>query len=245
MRLFLRQLLWLFCALSLAGAAAAYWLFFYSGDLPNMASVAQFAPEAETQATDPCSRTTSIAIPYSYIGNTLHAALSATEGGESSPGILADFNQRIKLDEPLRTAPMTLQIARRMVCMPSRALSHETKEFRLAIRLERHYTRQQLFTIHANMVQFGQDLVGVAQASETIFQRDPRQSSVADAALIAGLVRAPSFYSPWKHPDRALQRRNEVIDAMAGNGSVSAADAQAAKAAPLGIVANAFSPSTQ
>jgi hypothetical protein len=122
MRLFLRQLLWLFCALALAVAAAAYWLFSYSGDLPNMASVAQFAPAAETQAVDPCSRTTSVAIPYSYIGNTLHAALSAGEGGESSPGVLADFNQRIKQDEHLRTVPMSLQIARRMVCMPSRAL---------------------------------------------------------------------------------------------------------------------------
>ena len=129
--------------------------------------------------------------------------------------------------------------------MPSRALSQETKEFRLAIRLERRYTLQQLFTIYANMVQFGQNLVGVKQASEAIFQRDPRQLSVADAVLIAGLVRAPSFYSPWKHPDRALRRRNEVIDAMAGSSTISAADAQAAKAAPLGIVANASPPSTQ
>jgi len=245
MRLFLRQLVWLFCAFALAGAAAAYWLFFYSGDLPNMASVAQFAPAAETQATDPCSRRTSIAIPYSYIGDTLHAALSAAEGNESSPGVLADFNQRIKQDEHVRTVPVSLRIARRMVCLPSRALNHETKEFRFAIRLERHYTRQQLFTIYANITPFAQNLVGVAQASETIFQRDPRQLSVADAALIAGLARAPSYYSPWKHSDRALQRRNQVLDDMTENGSITVADAQAAKAAPLGIVANASPPSKQ
>jgi len=245
MRLVLRLLLSLCCALALAVAAAAYWLFSYSGDLPNMASVAQFAPEAETQATDPCSITTSIAIPYSLVGDNLHAALSATEASESGPGVLADFNEPINRDRIPRTVPMSLQIARRMVCLPSRPLNHETKEFRLAIRLERHYTRQQLFTIYANITPFAQNLVGVAQASETIFQRDPRQLTVADAALIAGLARAPSYYSPWKHSDRALQRRNQVLDDMTENGSITVADAQAAKAAPLGIVANASPLSTQ
>jgi hypothetical protein len=124
-------LLSLCCALALAVAAAAYWLFSYSGDLPNMASVAQFAPEAETQATDPCSITTSIAIPYSLVGDNLHAALSATEASESGPGVLADFNEPINRDRIPRTVPMSLQIARRMVCLPSRPLNHETKEFRL------------------------------------------------------------------------------------------------------------------
>jgi penicillin-binding protein 1A len=245
MRLFLRQLLWLFCALALAAAAAAYWLFSYSGDLPNMASVAQFAPAAETQAVDPCSKTTSIAIPYSYVGNTLHAALSAAEGGDSSPGVLADFNQRIKQDEHLKTVPVSLQIARRMVCMPSRALNQETKEFRLAIRLERHYSRQQLFTIYANRVYLGPGLIGVQQGSEFYFRKAPAELNLPEAALLVGLIRAPAMYSPSQHPDRALRRRNEVIDAMAGSSTISAADAQAAKSAPLGIVANTSPPSTQ
>jgi penicillin-binding protein 1A len=238
MRLFLRLLLSLFCVLALAAAAAAYWLFFYSADLPNVASVAQFAPEAETQATDPCSRRVSTAIPYSSIGNSLHSALSAAEASESGPGVLADFNERIKRDEHPRTVPMSLQIARMIVCTPSHALNHQAKEFRLAIRLEHKYSHQQLFTIYANTASFGQDLLGVAQASQTIFQKKPKELSVEQAALIAGLVRAPSYYSPWKHPDRAIRRRNEVLDAMVKNGSIMPAEAQAAESAPLGAVAN-------
>jgi len=245
MRLVLRLLLSLCCALALAVAAAAYWLFSYSGDLPNMASVAQFAPEAETQATDPCSITTSIAIPYSLVGYNLHAALSATEASESGPGVLADFNEPINRDRIPRTVPMSLQIARRMVCLPSRPLNHETKEFRLAIRLERHYTRQQLFTIYANRVYLGPGLIGVQQGSEFYFRKAAAELNLPEAALLVGLIRAPAVYSPSQHPDRALRRRNEVIDAMAGSSTISPADAQAAKSAPLGIVASAFPPSTQ
>jgi membrane peptidoglycan carboxypeptidase len=69
--------------------------------------------------------------------------------------------------------------------------------------------------------------------------------SIAEAALLAGLVNAPSYFSPIKHPDRAVQRRNKVIDAMLQAGTITASEAGAAKDTPLGIVADAARPSVQ
>ena len=132
-----------------------------------------------------------------------------------------------------------------MCYRPSKELMRQVAEIRTAIQLERHYSRQQLFTIYANRVYLGPGLIGVQQGSEFYFRKAPAELNLPEAALLVGLIRAPAMYSPSQHPDRALRRRNEVIDAMAGNSTISATDAQAAKAAPLGIVANTSPPSTQ
>lgn len=72
-------------------------------------------------------------------------------------------------------------------------------------------------------------------ASQTLFHTDPSDLSVSNAALLAGMVKAPSYHSPLKHPDRALKRRNEVIDAMNSQHTISSAEAETAKTAPLGL----------
>ncbi len=91
-------------------------------------------------------------------------------------------------------------------------------------------------TIFANRLTFGEDIVGVEPASQHFFQKEPNQLAVGEAALLAGLVRAPAYLSPVKHPDRALQRRNEVIDAMVETHAIGEADASTAKSGPLPIV---------
>ena len=184
----------------------------------------------------------STAIPYSSIGDNLRAALSAAETSRNDPGVLANLSERIRGDQQLPRVPASVQIARMILCVPSHALSRETKELRLAIRLERHYTRQQLFTIYANMAPFGQNLLGVQEASQTIFHKDSRELTLAQAALLAGLMRAPSYYSPFKHADRALQRRNEVIDAMVANERITQSDGVRAKASNLDVAARDTSP---
>jgi membrane peptidoglycan carboxypeptidase len=68
--------------------------------------------------------------------------------------------------------------------------------------------------ILTSRVWFGDNQVGVEAASQYYFGKEPNQLDNAEAALLAGLIRAPSRYSPYKHPDRALSRRNEVIDTM-------------------------------
>ncbi len=73
------------------------------------------------------------------------------------------------------------------------------------------------------------------QQQGTISVRN-RQLNIPEAALLAGLVKRPSYFSPYKHPDHTVQRRNEVIDAMAQDGSISAEQASEAKEAGLAVV---------
>jgi penicillin-binding protein 1A len=123
-----------------------------------------------------------------------------------------------------------------MFCTPSKMLNRHLSEMRTAIQVERHYSRRQLFTFYANRVPVGASLTGVHDGSQFYFHKNPAELNVAEAALLVGLIRMPSFFSPAKHPDRALHRRDDVIDVMLENGSITTADAQAAKSTPLGVV---------
>jgi len=119
-----------------------------------------------------------------------------------------------------------------------RPLNHNINEIRLALSLEQRFSREQLFAIFANRLIFEKDTVGVEAAAQHLFRKEPSQLQIQEAALIAGMAKSPSHYSPGKHPDHALMRRNQVIDAMAKNGSISGVDAAAAKASPLPAVSD-------
>jgi len=95
-------------------------------------------------------------------------------------------------------------------------------EIRTAIPLERHYSRKQLFTMFANRAYLGPGLIGVQQGSRFYFQKNSADLTLPQAALLVGLIHSPTGYSPFKHPDRAIHRRNEVIDAMVEAGSITA-----------------------
>jgi membrane carboxypeptidase/penicillin-binding protein len=221
MRTILKVLVGFVAAVVILIVAAASWFFFYSGDLPDVGRLAQFAPATTTSVSDPCLPAASVAIPYESIGGNLRIALSAVE---------------------LR---LSFQISRTMFCTPSKVLRRELDEMRTATRLERRFTQQELFTIYANRVFFGKELIGVQSASQSFFHKNPGDLSIAEASLLAGLLQGPSYFSPVRHPDRALTRRNKVIDAMLQAGSVTTSDADAAKNAPLGIAADAARPSVQ
>ncbi|PYV57726.1 MAG: hypothetical protein DMG98_09860 [Acidobacteria bacterium] len=91
------------------------------------------------------------------------------------------------------------------------------------------------FTVYVNRLYFGENLIGVHDASHYFFRKDSNELNIAEAALLAGLVRSPSRFSPLDHPDRALRRRNEVIDVMLSARTIDAAGAQSARSSGLGI----------
>jgi penicillin-binding protein 1A len=96
-----------------------------------------------------------------------------------------------------------------------------------------HFSGQQLFAIYANRAYFGTGAIGVENASRQFFHKDTDTLTIEEAALIAGLLRAPNYYSPYKYPERALQRRNKVLEDMMAQGKLSASDAARAEATPL------------
>jgi penicillin-binding protein 2A len=88
-------------------------------------------------------------------------------------------------------------------------------------------------TIYLNRAYFGNDLVGVENASLHYYGKDASELDIPQAALIAGLIKAPSTYSPERHPDRAIERRNLVIQGMLRNGAITSEQAQAAEQTAL------------
>jgi penicillin-binding protein 1A len=124
-------------------------------------------------------------------------------------------------------------------------LSFERKfnEMALAWQLERTYSKNEILDLYLNKVYFGSNAYGVEAAARTYFDKDPIDLTLAEAALIAGLPQAPTGYSPRKHPDRALERRNLVIQKMAENGFITEEEAEAALLTPVELAP--YSPYTQ
>lgn len=229
----LKTCLLCFGAIALVPVVGLAWLYFDSRGLPNTDSLGKFAPATMSQVTDPCQKSTSAAVPYESIGDYLRAALQAAEAREDGPGVLVGTVEGFSsLNRP--HSILSMRISRTMCYTPGRPLTRELNEIRVAVQLERRFSRRELFTIFANRTYFGENTFGVEAASRHYFSKEPNQLQIGEAALLAGMVKSPSRFSPTKYPDHAFQRRNEVIDAMVQAKSISESDAITAKSSPLG-----------
>ena len=130
---------------------------------------------------------------------------------------------------------LTMQLARNLFLSPDRRWQRKVQEAVLAIQIERRFTKPQIFTLYANQIALGHGVFGFEAASEFYFSKPAKQLTLPEAALLAGLAKGPSFYSPINHPDRAQKRRNLVINAMVEDGKITAAEANEARSAPLGL----------
>lgn len=158
-------------AIVITAGAFLFWLFDYSGGLPDVKSLAQYAPAQTMSVQDACTGVRSVAISYDSIGTDLRSALSVAEAGKNERGALADLYQSFIDREAPRGVPLSIQISRGMFCTPSKASHRSLDEIRTAVQLERHFSRPELFTIYANRESFGNDLTGVEAASEHFFRR--------------------------------------------------------------------------
>ncbi len=128
---------------------------------------------------------------------------------------------------------LTMQLARNLFLSPDRSWHRKVQEAMLAIQIERHFTKPQILTLYANQIFLGHGVYGFEAASEFYFSKPARQLTLDEAALLAGLPKSAVVYSPISHPDRALKRRNLVINAMLEDGKITAAQAATARDAPL------------
>ena len=131
---------------------------------------------------------------------------------------------------------ITQQLARNLFLRPDKTMSRKLQEAMLAIQIERQYTKEEILAFYSNQVYLGHGRYGVEAAAEYYFARHARDLSLAQCALLAGLVQGPGTLSPIRHPDRALQRRAHVLERMREEGYVTAAAAGAASAEPLGLL---------
>jgi membrane peptidoglycan carboxypeptidase len=135
--------------------------------------------------------------PGVSIKGTVRAALNDLTGGDTQGG-----------------SGITQQYVKNAYLNSSRTLSRKLRELAIAVKLSRQYKKDQILEWYLNTVYFGRGTYGIAAASQAYFGRSVSQLSVAQGALLAGLLRAPSYYDPAANPDAAKDRWQHVVDAM-------------------------------
>ena len=132
---------------------------------------------------------------------------------------------------------ITMQLSRGFFLSPEKTVKRKMVEMLIALELERKFSKQRIFEMYANQVYMGQrgsyTIAGFAEASHAYFNKDIKNLTLPEAALLAGIIQRPNYLSPYKNPKRALERRNLVLDSMVETGAITRDEAERAKATPL------------
>ena len=132
---------------------------------------------------------------------------------------------------------ITMQLSRGFFLTPEKTVKRKLTEMLIAEELEQKFSKQQIFEFYANWVNLGQRgsfaISGFAEASRSYFNKDLKDITLPEAALLAGIIQGPSRLSPYRHPERALERRNLVLDSMVDTHAITRDQAEKAKATPL------------
>ena len=136
---------------------------------------------------------------------------------------------------------LTQQLARGFFLTPEKTVKRKLTEMLIAEELEQKFNKKQIFEFYANWVDLGQRgsfaISGFAEAAKAYFNKDLKDITLPEAALLAGLIQRPSYLSPYRHPERALERRNLVLESMVETHAITREQAEKAKAAPLKLAA--------
>ncbi|MEK9186330.1 MAG: PBP1A family penicillin-binding protein [Patescibacteria group bacterium] len=125
---------------------------------------------------------------------------------------------------------ITQQLAKNAFLSPDRTITRKIKELILAILLEKRYTKDEILNLYLNQIPYGSNAYGVEAASQTYFKKPAKDLNLAEAALLASLPKAPSYYSPWgSHFDELIVRKNNALDQMEKLGYISEAEKNRAK----------------
>jgi penicillin-binding protein 1B len=132
---------------------------------------------------------------------------------------------------------ITMQLARGFFLSPEKRFKRKFIEILITFQLESRFSKQQIFEMYANQMNLGHrgsyDINGLGEASQAFFGKNLKQLDTAECALLAGMYQSPSRLNPYRHPERAIARRNVVLDSMVETGAISASAATRAKAEPL------------
>src|SRR5436190_3173598 len=232
---------------ALVGALAGL-LLVYSTDLPQVEQLENYRPSSTTELYDVQGRIIGtfalqrrVVASFQDFPEVLRDALISIEDkdfyrhwGVNFWRIAGAAYRDIESGGKVQGAStLTMQLARNLFLSPDRSFHRKIQEALMAVQLERRFTKDQIFTLYANQIYLGHGVYGFEAASEFYFSKPAKKLTLEEAALIAGLPKSPASYSPINHSDRALHRRNLVINAMLEDGKITAERAAAARNAPL------------
>ncbi|MFZ0305805.1 MAG: PBP1A family penicillin-binding protein [Terracidiphilus sp.] len=132
---------------------------------------------------------------------------------------------------------LTMQLAKMFFLTPERTFKRKFLQVVITFQLENRFTKKQIFQMYANEVPLGQrgsfSIDGFGEAAQDYFGKDVQQLSLSECALLAGVIQSPSRLNPFRHADRAFDRRNLVLDSMVETGAITKDEAEDAKREPL------------
>lgn len=238
--------------LGLVGAGiVAYVIWDASKDLPDYEVLAQYEPPVTTRihAADgglvaEYANQKRLYLPISTIPDqVLHAFLSAEDknfydhGGLDYTGIARAMVINVRnLGSGRRlvgASTITQQVAKNFLLTSEVSYERKLKEALLAMKIETAFTKHEILELYLNEIYLGIGSYGVAAASLNYFSKSVNELTVAEAAFLAALPKAPNNYHPVRYPERALERRNWVLDRMYENSYLTAEEAETAKAQPM------------
>jgi penicillin-binding protein 1A len=220
----------------------------YESDLPQISSLEDFQPNIITQilASDGSilgefAIEKRVIVSFKDIPPQLRNAVVAVEDADfwkhigvnvwRVPGAaLSNFRSGRK-EQGFST--LTMQLSRLLFLTPEKTYERKIKEIILAFQIEKNFTKEEIFTLYCNQVYFGHGNYGVEATSQFLFSKPIKDLTLAEAALIAGLPQNPIRLSPLEHADRAVARRNHVLDRMVEEKYISSEEADRARAEPL------------
>jgi penicillin-binding protein 1A len=236
----------LFAIGSVAGMVASY-----ARNLPDISRMADYQPVSSTRifARDgtllaSVYKENRIWVPISRVPAIVRDAFIASEDhnfyshhGVDLSGIVRAGFADLTHQQFQGASTITQQLARRLFLNDEVSLSRKVQEALLAIEIERYYTKDEILERYLNIIYLGAGAYGVDAAAHTYFGRSVDSLTLAQAAMLAGIVAAPSDYSPFSNYELARDRQRHVLDRMVESGYVTAAQADAAYDGPLGLIA--------
>src|SRR6202166_3435695 len=238
----------LFGAIALGALAGL--LFVDSSDLPQIRALEDFQPDVVTELYADDGHVVGnfalqrrVLLTYEQYPQVLKDAILTTEDQHFEQHWGVDFTRVAgaawkdilahRVVEGASTISMQLA-GTLFLDRTDRRMGRKIQESLLALQIERHYSKQQIFTMYCNQIYLSHGNYGFEAASEYYFGKPVGKLNVQEAALLAGLIRGPS-YSPILHPQRALARRNLVLELMARSGKITEAQSKQAIAQPMGL----------
>ncbi|MEO3385729.1 penicillin-binding protein 1A [Mesorhizobium sp. CAU 1741] len=236
-----------------AAAGVAIYLGNVAKDLPDYEVLARYEPPVTTRvhAVDGAlmgefARERRLYIPIQAVPDRVKAAFLSAEDKNfyTHPGIdLMSIVRAMATNvqnfgsgrRPIGASTITQQVAKNFLLDSSVSYDRKVREMILSFRIEQAYSKDRILELYLNEIFFGLGAYGIAGAALTYFDKSVNELTTEEAAYLAALPRGPSNYHPFRHTDRALERRNWVIDQMQANGYVEAEEAERAKNEPLNV----------
>ncbi|MCT8999564.1 penicillin-binding protein 1A [Chelativorans intermedius] len=237
----------------LAAAGVAIYVGHVTKDLPDYEVLARYEPPVTTRihAADGSlmaefARERRLYLPIEAIPDRVKAAFLSAEDKNfyTHPGIdpiglvravITNIQNMGTGRRLVGASTITQQVAKNFLLSSDQTVERKIREMILAFRIEQAYSKDRIFELYLNEIWLGLGAYGVAGAALTYFDKSVNELTVAEAAYLAALPKGPSNYHPFRHTERAIERRNWVIDQMQENGYITAEEAQKAKAAPLNV----------